>query len=47
MVSLVIGILSGAFTGSGIARQISFRVAPGTLLGGTAACRIRFLPPSF
>jgi hypothetical protein len=47
MVSLVIGILSGAFTGSGIARQISFRVAPGTLMEGTAACRIQFLPFCF
>jgi hypothetical protein len=47
MLGLVIGILSGAFTGSGIARQISFRVALGTLVDGTAACRIQFQPFCF
>ncbi|MFM7646865.1 MAG: hypothetical protein ACKO50_02155 [Cyanobium sp.] len=39
-------ILRVAFT-SGIVRQISFRVAPGTLVNGTAACRIQFLPSAF
>ncbi|MFM9105041.1 MAG: hypothetical protein ACKOPS_28475 [Cyanobium sp.] len=39
-------ILRVAFT-SGIVRQISFRVAPGSLVNGTAACPIQFLPSSF
>ncbi|MFM7512132.1 MAG: hypothetical protein ACKO3F_01990 [Cyanobium sp.] len=47
MRGLGIGILIGPFTGSVIARQISFRVALGTLVDGTAACRIQFQPFCF
>jgi hypothetical protein len=43
MVGLVIGILTEAITGSGIAHQIGL----GALVDGYAACRTQFLPFCF
>ncbi len=43
MLGLVIGILSDAITGSGIAHQIGL----GPLVDGFAACRTQFLPFCF
>jgi hypothetical protein len=43
MVGLVIGILTEALTGSGIAHQIGL----GALVDGYAACRTQFLPFCF
>jgi hypothetical protein len=43
MLGLVIGILTEAITGSGIAHQIGL----GALVDGYAACRTQFLPFCF
>jgi hypothetical protein len=43
MIGIVIGILTEAITGSGIAHQIGL----GTLVDGYAACRTQFLPFCF
>jgi hypothetical protein len=43
MLGLVIGILTEAITGSGIAHQIGL----GPLVDGYAACRTQFLPFCF
>ncbi|MFN5117789.1 MAG: chlorophyll a/b-binding protein [Cyanobacteriota bacterium] len=43
MVGIVIGILTEAITGSGIAHQIGL----GALVDGYAACRTQFLPFCF
>jgi hypothetical protein len=43
MLGLVIGILTEAISGSGIAHQIGL----GTLVDGFAACRTQFLPFCF
>jgi hypothetical protein len=43
MLGIVIGILTEAFTGSGIAHQIGL----GALTDGYAACRTQFLPFCF
>jgi len=43
MLGIVIGILTEAITGSGIAHQIGL----GTLVDGYAACRTQFLPFCF
>jgi hypothetical protein len=43
MLGLVIGILTEAITGSGIAHQIGL----GPLVDGYAACRTQFLPSCF
>ena len=43
MIGLVIGVLTEAITGSGIAQQIGL----GALVDGYAACRTQFLPFCF
>ena len=43
MLGIVIGVLTEAFTGSGIAHQIGL----GAIVDGYAACRTQFLPFCF